>query len=457
MNDTAKEHTATRRAALKAAALGLAAGLTAQGGMLHAQASPDSPSQEPKATKRRRIPMSSGGFSSAGLARMHRVMAGYVESGELPGLVTLVSRRGETHVDAIGSTAFEGGHPMRRDTLFRIASMTKPITATATMILVEECKLRLDDSVDKFLPELANRRILKRFDGPIDDTVPAKRPITVRDLLTFRLGHGLILAPPNTYPIQRAIAEAGIMAGPPAPDKDPAPDEWMRHLGSLPLVYQPGERWMYNTGSDVLGVLIARASGKPFDVFLKERVFEPLEMKDTAFSVPASKLDRFGPSYWTNFQTGAREIFDQTNGQWSHPPAFPAGGSGLVSTVDDYLAFALMLLNFGKHGSGRLLSRASVKAMTVDQLTPEQKPSWPPADFFDTHGWGFGMSVVTKHISPTEPLGQVGWDGGSGTSWRNAPSEQYITLLMTPRMWISPNPPSRHQDFWTTAYAAIDG
>src|SRR6266516_3951335 len=230
--------------------------------------------------------MSTAGLSWARLARMHDVMAGYVERGDVPGLDTLVSRRGEVHVDVIGMKAVGDSDPIRRDTIFRISSMTKPIIAVATMILVEECKLRLDEPVERWLPELAERRVLKRLDGPLDDTVPAKRPITVRDLLTFRMGFGQMLAPPDAYPILSAANEQQIGMGPPSPSTMPVPDEWMRRLGQLPLMHQPGEQWMYNTGSDVLGVLIARASGQPLETYLRERIFEPLSMRDTAFSVP---------------------------------------------------------------------------------------------------------------------------------------------------------------------------
>ena len=161
--------------------------------------------------------MSTGGLSKARLGRMHDVMTGYVERGEVPGLVTLVSRRGEVHVDAIGTRAYGGSEPIRRDTIFRISSMTKPITAAATMILVEECKVRLDEPVDRLLPELAERKVLKRLDGPLDDTVPANRPITVRDLLTFRMGFGQMMAPPDAYPILKAANEQQIGMGPPSP------------------------------------------------------------------------------------------------------------------------------------------------------------------------------------------------------------------------------------------------
>ncbi len=181
---------------------------------------------------------------------------------------------------------------MRRDTIFRITSMTKPVTAAAAMILVEECKLRLDEPVDRLLPELADRKVLKRIDGPLDDTVPAHRPITVRDLLTFRMGFGLILGPQDKYPILKAASEQGIMVGPPKPPTLHAPDEWMRRFGTLPLMHQPGEKWLYNTASDVLGVLVARAAGQRLETFLRERIFEPLSMQDTDFSVPAEKLDR---------------------------------------------------------------------------------------------------------------------------------------------------------------------
>jgi CubicO group peptidase (beta-lactamase class C family) len=232
--------------------------------------------------------MSTGGLSKARLGRMHDVMAGHVERGEMPGIVTLVSRRGETHVDAIGAKAVGGSDPMRRDAIFRIASMTKPITAAAAMILVEECKLRLDGPVDRWLPELADREVLKRLDGPLDDTVPADRPITLRDLLTFRLGIGAVMAPPGRYAIQKAMEEAGLAPGPNAPSH--APDEWMKRLGSLPLIHQPGEKWMYHTGSDVLGVLIARASGQALESFFRERIFEP---------PPAVFLDFWTSAYQT--------------------------------------------------------------------------------------------------------------------------------------------------------------
>jgi CubicO group peptidase (beta-lactamase class C family) len=368
------------------------------------------------------------GTSKARLGRMNKAMAGYVERGEVPGIVALVSRKGDVRVDLVGKKSI-GGDPVQRDTIFRISSMTKPITAVATMILVEECKLRLDEPVDRLLPELADRRVLKQLDGPLDDTVPANRPITVRDLLTFRLGFGILMAPPGAYPIQRAVDDLKLGQGPPAPSIPPGPDEWIRRLGTLPLMHQPGEEWMYNTGADILGVTIARASGQPLETFLRERIFGPLGMKDTGFSVPPNKIGRLVTSYWVDYKTGTREVYDPAvGGQWSKPPAFPSGAGGLVSTVDDYYAFARMLLNKGEHEGERILSRPSVELMTTDQLTEEL----------------YGT------------VGRYGWDGGMGTSWANDPRQHMIGILMTNQMWNSPSPPGVCLDFWTSAYQAID-
>jgi CubicO group peptidase (beta-lactamase class C family) len=398
--------------------------------------------------------MSTGGFSKARLDQLRDVMAGYVQRAELPGLTWLVSRRGETHVDAVGTKAVGARGSMTRDTIFRISSMTKPVTAVAALILVEECKLRLDAPVEAFLRELADRQVLKRLDGPLDDTVPANRSITLRDLLTFRLGYGVV-AEPGPHPIQEALNELG--QGPPGATEPPAPDEWMRRLGTLPLMHQPGEKWMYNTGSDVLGVLIARATGQPLGAFLRERIFEPLGMRDTGFHVAAGAIDRLATSYSTDPDTGALSLHDEPGGQWSRPPAFPSGSGGLVSTVDDFLAFSRMLANFGTHDGERIVSRPSIETMTTDQLTPEQKAvSGLVPEWFDSHGWGFGVGVVTRRIEPSEPVGQYGWDGGMGTCWRVDPSEEMITILMTQKAWTSPNPPNVCRDFWTSAYAAID-
>jgi len=393
-----------------------------------------------------------GGLSKMRLGRMHDVMARYVEDGAMPGLVTLISRHGEVHVDVIGRNAFGGGL-MQRESIFRITSMTKPVTAVAAMILVEECKLRLDDPVDSLLPELANRRVIRSLESEIDDDVPAKRAITLRDILTFRLGLGMIPVFPDRYPIQKAIAEAGFAPGPVFPSFPP--DELMRRYGTLPLIYQPGERWLYNSGTEILGVLVARAAGKTLSEFMQERIFGPLGMTDTGFHVPAVKVDRFATSYARD-ASGELKVFDDpATGKFSRPPVFENGSAGLVSTADDFNAFAQMMLNGGRLGSERILSRPSVELMTTDQLMPDHKLG-SELFFGDNRGWGLGLSVFTRRDNLCTAPGRFGWDGGYGTSWYSDPREQLTGILLTQRMMDSPQPPAVMSDFWTLAYQAID-
>jgi CubicO group peptidase (beta-lactamase class C family) len=396
---------------------------------------------------------SASGLSATRLRRMHDVMARHVESGGLPGLVALVSRRGEIHVEAIGKIAIDGA-PMQRDSIFRIASMTKPVSAVAAMILVEECRLRLDDPVDEFLPELANRRVLRTIESEIDDTVLAKRAITLRDMLTFRLGYGMIPIFPDRYPIQKAITAVGLAPGPVFPSHPP--DELMRRYGSLPLVHQPGERWLYNAGSEMLGVLIARVAGTTLGNFLQERVFEPLGMRDTAFSVPETKLNRFVTAYIRDRQTQQLKVFDDPiTGKFASPPVFENASAGLVSTADDFNAFAQMMLNGGRLGNERILSRPSVELMTTDQLSPEQKVG-SELFFHDVRGWGFGLSVFARRDHLYNVPGRYGWEGGHGTSWYSDPKEELTGILLTQRLMDSPQAPAVMADFWTSAYQAID-
>ena len=218
---------------------------------------------------------------------MRDVLSRHLDAGYVPGAVAVVARHGEVHVEAMGTLAFEGEGsrtPMAADTICRTGSMTKPIVAACAMTLVEDCTLRLDDPVDEFLPELADMTVLADPSGPLEETVPAERPITLRDLLTFTLGTGMVRAEPGTIPIADALnAAIGEEPGPP-------PDEWIRRLGKLPLVFQPGERWMYHTAANVTGVLIARATGMSFGDALRERICEPLGMRDTGFSVAADNI-----------------------------------------------------------------------------------------------------------------------------------------------------------------------
>src|SRR5258706_7777351 len=260
-----------------------------------------SKSEDPEKTKAGVMTMINS-KSQAGLDRLHEAMAARVAKGEFPGMVSLVARGEDVHIDAIGTMAFDTNEPMRRDTIFRITSMTKPILAAVTMMLVEEGVLSLDEPVDRLLPELADRKVLKRIDGPLDETVPARRPITVDDLLTFRMGHGLIMEPTfdRPYPIVNAAKELQLVMGPPEPRTPHDPDEWLKRFATLPLMYQPGDRWQYNTGSLVLGVLVARASKQPLADLFRTRIFEPLDMKHTGFSIRAEETKRLPIPYQTN-------------------------------------------------------------------------------------------------------------------------------------------------------------
>ncbi|MER5349020.1 serine hydrolase domain-containing protein [Kitasatospora sp. NPDC002551] len=396
------------------------------------------------------------------LRKVRIILERHVESGKVPGVVALLARDGETHVEAVGTMSHGGGAPMSRDTVFRMASTSKPVTVAAAMVLLDECRLRLDDPVETWLPELADRRVLKRVDGPLDDTVPARRPITVRDVLTSTFGLGMDITAVGA-PIMTAIIENGLT--PDLPQPMPEPDEWLRRLGTLPLMHQPGERWQYHVASDLLGVLVARVTGQPFEDFLRERVLDPLGMKDTGFHVPAEKIDRLPPLYAPDPQTGEFHVWDEpADGRWSKPPAFPGAGGGLVSTVDDYHAYFRMLLNGGTHGGERVLSRPAVRLMTTNRLTAEQTATREALARDLVHlsygqgqhgGWGFGMAV-RSYRGDYAPIGQFGWDGGSGTSTYADPETGITGLLLTQVGMTVPNSARLIHDFWTTAYQALD-
>jgi CubicO group peptidase (beta-lactamase class C family) len=358
-------------------------------------------------------------------------MAARVDRGEFPGIVTLVARDDDVQVDAIGGTTFGGDVPMRRDTIFRIASLTKPVVAAAAMVLVEDDLIDLEEPVQKLLPELAGRRVLARVDGPLDETVPAHRPITVEDLLTFRLGFGAITEPEFNppYPISVAAGELGLVLGEPDPRTQHDPDEWIRRFATLPLMYQPGERWNYNVGMLVLGVLLARAARQPLDELLRERVFEPLGMTETGFWLPEFRARELPGYYLTDVATQTKVERTNTGPEvWSRPPIFPSGAGGLVSTIDEFHTFGRMLLNKGVHGGTRLLSEKSVELMTTNHLTPDQVAS--AGQLLGGRGWGLGMAVTVEPDEVSAP-GRYGWSGGYGTFWFNDPAERLIGIAFT--------------------------
>ncbi len=279
----------------------------------------------------------------------------------------------------------------------------------------------------------------------------------MRDLLTFRMGFGQLLAPPDAYPILTAVDEQQLGMGPPKPATPPEPDEWIRRFAKLPLMHQPGEQWMYEMGFAVLGVLISRASGQPLETFFRERIFGPLGIEDTSFHVPPEKLGRLATCYQTNPETGALELYDGVeDSQWSRPPAFPDARGGLVSTVDDYLAFGRMMLDKGKYGSERILSRRSVELMTTDHLTPEQRAASDSVPvFLGGRGWGFGLSTKPGDDAAAATPGRYGWEGGLGTSWSSDPAGDMVGILMTQRL-ASPGSPRIDLDFWASVYGELD-
>jgi CubicO group peptidase (beta-lactamase class C family) len=284
--------------------------------------------------------------------------------------------------------------------------------------------------------------------------VPAKRSITLRDLLTFRSGYGEVAFHSPTSPLQKALAEARLplcewpFAG--------TPDEFMKRLGSLPLAHQPGERWLYHMSAEILGVLLARISGKSLGAFLHERIFDPLGMTDTGFHVPEANLDRLPICYGTDMATGKLVVLHEARGGYAARPAvFESGAGGLVSTAEDLLAFGRMMLVNG--GGERILSRPSIELMTMDHLTPEQKAASPFFEhFWDTRGWGLGLGVITARNDLADVPGRFGWDGAFGTSWYVDPKEELVGVLMTQRCPDRLALPPVVLDFWTSAYQLID-
>ena len=368
-----------------------------------------------------------GGFSSDGLKRLTASLKPFVDEAEAVGLVTLVYRHGEVaQVDALGWQDLETKTPMARNTIFRIMSMTKPVVSVAILMLVEEGKLRLTDFVVKWLPELASMKALRAAGGAMEDVVPASRAITVLDLLTHRSGFAYNFT--TTGPLAKALNEK--LFGPAAADM--TGDQWIKTLATLPLANDVGAQWQYGVSFEVLGLLIERVSGVPFQDFMQKRIFEPLGMADTAFYVPKEKAARVAGLYG----------FGADNKRVAVPiplrtvaPKFASGGGGLYSTADDYLKFARVLLGFGKSGETRLLSRSSVALMTTNWLTPEQrKIPFAGLEFWGGQGFGLGVAVVDD-IARYSALGTASngsyyWPGAYGTWWLADPKEDMILIYM---------------------------
>ncbi len=380
---------------------------------------------------------------------MQRAMEACVEADEAPGLAWQVICGGTAHGGVAGVLTL-GGPSMRPDALFRVASVTKPVTALAALSAIEDGRFGLDDPVDRWLPELADRRVLRDPTGPLEDTVPAERAITVRALLTFTSGYGYDFSRLDQQTQIAEFGRLGLGVGPPAPATMPTVDEWMARLGTLPLDHQPGEAWRYHISSDILGVLLARADGQPLEEVLRRRVLDPVGMADTGFSVRPDQLDRMTTSYVIDPETGERREYDPPDGQWSAPPPFPSGGGGLVSTVADFVAFGRMLLAGGIGANGRVVSESWVAAMTRDQLPPHLAIIPDGAT-----GWGFGVDVQRRPGDGPRSPGSYGWVGGLGTAWMNDPALDLVGVLFTNQAMTSAELPPLMGAFWDAVYAAL--
>ena len=370
------------------------------------------------------------GTSSARFDRLTRTLAGHVERGEIVGVSSLVARHGQVvHFAATGLHDREHGSPITRDTIFRIYSMTKPITSVAVMMLVERGQVLLGDPISKHIPELAGMKVLRTPDSRLPDVVPAKREMTVRDLLTHTSGLASSLPGVGT---PKAIEQAYLEADLRGSQTKLGPQEWISRLARVPLVHQPGSRFLYGVSTDVLGHLVSVVSGKPFEEFLRSEIFEPLAMQDTAFFVPAEKRDRFAANYGPGPDGSLLLVEAVVSSRYLTPPAFPSGAGGLVSTIDDYHRFCEMLLRGGELDGVRLLSRKSIELMTVNHLTAQERDVPMLTGWFPGQGFGLGFSVV-EEIAPGATLasvGQFGWGGAAGTYFWVDPEEDLVAILM---------------------------
>jgi CubicO group peptidase (beta-lactamase class C family) len=368
------------------------------------------------------------GFDMAALEHAPDVLQGAIDSGDLAGGLTLIWRKGDVvQVAPRGKRDLARDLPMSRDTLFRIASMTKPVTTVAALMLMEEGKLSLDDAITKWAPEFADMRVMKDPEGAVDDTVPAERDITIEDLMTHR--SGLAYAFTAVGPIAHAYQDAlGDVL-----DGGVAPDAWMKALASLPLLYQPGERFFYSLSTDALGFIVGRIAGTGFREFLVERIFQPLGMVDTDFYIPPDKHDRAAIVYRMVEETGALEPVNFNRAD--APPAFCGGGGGLVSTADDYLKFARMLLGDGEVDGVRLLKPETVAMMRTNRLTDAQRAiPFMGLPFWVGQGFGLGLSVILDAEQQAwmgaSSDGSFGWPGAFGTWWQADPVKDMILIYL---------------------------
>jgi CubicO group peptidase (beta-lactamase class C family) len=372
------------------------------------------------------------GLATSPLAEIDSLLQSYVSEGKLAGIVMLIARDGKVvHTSVCGQMNIEASQPMRRDALFRIYSMTKPITGVGLMTLYDEGRFDLDDPVAKFLPGFGAIKVFAGEDGGTIKLADLKRPITVRDLMrhTAGLAYGLLSA----SPVDEMYKEVKIL------DRTKNLDSMIERLVKIPLAAQPGDKWMYSIAVDVQGKLIETLSGKPLDVFLAERVFQPLAMSDTAFFVPADKLDRMTVNYQKK-DDRLSPVDGAKTSQFATKPALLSGGGGLVSTADDYLRFAQMMLNRGELDGARILKPETVDLMTrnhlAENLVPIKLGPLPLANI--GFGLDFAVRVRAGDGEPAGSLGEYWWGGAASTQFLVAPRENLICVGMTQFMPATP-------------------
>lgn len=364
----------------------------------------------------------------------------HVESGRIAGYVAAVRIGGRTEVRAGGRIALDPhSPPMREDTLFRIASVTKPIGGALTLSLVEDGVLGLDDPIERWLPEAAQPRVLVAPDAPLDETTDADRPITVRHLLTMTAGWGAVMEP---TPLQAAMRERGVYPSSKIPQM--SGDEFVARVADLPLAFQPGEGWLYDTPLDVLGVLLARAAGKPLSALIAERITGPLGLTSTGFGT--REVDRLATAY-TPRDDGRLEVLDPPDGQFAGPPPFEELSSGLVSSAPEVLRFYCAMAD----GGAPVISAESLRRMTADALTDEQRRAAQPV-LGPGESWGMGTGVDAEAAQPWMVPGRWGWTGGSGTTAYVDPVRGTVCVLLTQREMTGPQ--DGFDDFWTAVAEA---
>jgi CubicO group peptidase (beta-lactamase class C family) len=384
------------------------------------------------------------GMSKARLERIEPAMQAFVDEQKLAGTLTLVARKGKVvHVEGVGYRDREAEAPMSEDTIFRIYSMTKPITAVAALTLWEQGKFQMNDPVSKYLPELANLKVYAGMDGEnmvLEDT---SKVMTIKQLFTHTAGfsYGFTQSPVDKLYQQSALFSGQIKR-----------QDLLKEVAKLPLNHQPGSKWNYSIGTDIIGILVERLSGQTLGAYFEQHIFEPLEMDDTGFYVPKDKQDRLAQIYVINQQGQTVPMENEPLGDYLSAPEIESGGGGLVSTIEDYYTFTQMLLNGGEYQGKRILGRKTVEYMRTNHLPTSLIPFEPTST---GEGYGLAMSVTVDEqgANTMGSTGDYGWAGAASTYFRIDPKEQMIVISMTqlmPSSYFSYN-----KDFKNMAYQAL--